>query len=189
MLPNVGRCDHAYAHYITDILPQLVTTKDATHDNSIVVFLKDTTMVHIHQGLDFHRNNLKSLAQIASSVNGFACGLGLAEGSEMSAYHDVKTLLRQQMRGYDKGEQDYKNGESVPFLSQYKTLGDFYKALNFSPPPYSLVQECYGGIFAARNKNILQQDMTLWRTLRKTLVSSQIIIIILARWKMPVRLC
>ncbi len=91
----------------------------------------------------------------------------------MSAYHDVKTLLEQEMKGYDKGEQDYKNGDGVPFLSRYKTLGDFYKALNFSPPPYSLVQVCYGGIFAARSKNVLQQDMTLWRTLRKTLVSSQ----------------
>ncbi len=175
VLPNVGRCDHAYAYYITDILPQLVTSKDATHDNSIVVFLKDTTMVHIHQSsiANFHLNNLESLARIASSVNGFACGLGIAAGSDMSAYHDVKTLLRQQLRGYDKGEQDYENGDGVPFLSKYKTLGDFYKALNYSPSPYSLVQECYGGIFAVRTTNILQQDMAMWRTLRKSLVSSQ----------------
>lgn len=173
VLPNVGRCDHAYAHYITDILPQLVTSQDTTQDNSITVFLKDTTMVPIHQSniTNFHRNDLKSLAQIASSMNGFVCGLGLAEGSEMSAYHDVKTLLQQKLSGYNKGEQDYKNGETVPFLSKYKTLGDFYKALNFSPSPYSLVQECYGGIFAVRTKNILQQDMAMWRTLRKTLVS------------------
>lgn len=59
----------------------------------------------------------------------------------------------------------------MPFLSKYKTLGDFYKALNFSTTHYSLVQECYGGIFAVRTKNILQQDMAMWRTLRKTLVS------------------
>jgi len=174
VLPNVGRCDHAYAHYITDILPQLVTSKDATHDNSIVVFLKDTTTSrNIHQGLEFRHTNLKSLARIASSVNGFACGLGLAEESEMSAYHDVKTLVGQKIEAYDKGEQDYKNGDGVPFLSKYKTLGDFYEALNFSPSLYSLVQQCHGGIFAARTKNILQQDMAMWRTLRKSLVSSQ----------------
>lgn len=60
-------------------------------------------MAPIHQKklvASIHRNDLKSLAQIASSVNGFACGLGIAEGSEMSAYHDVKTLLQQQLRSY-----------------------------------------------------------------------------------------
>ncbi len=174
VLPNVGRCDHAYAHYITNILPQLVTTKNATHDNSIVVFLKDTTMIDIHQSTisKFRRTSLKSLARIASSVNGFACGLDIVQGSEMSAYHDVKTLREQQLGGYNKGELDYKKGDGVSFQSKFKTLGDFQEALNFPPPhSLSLVQQCYGGIFAVRTKNIFQQDMNLWRILRKTLVS------------------
>jgi hypothetical protein len=38
-LPNVGRCDHTYAYYIANLLPQLVP--DVKKSNSIVVFLKD----------------------------------------------------------------------------------------------------------------------------------------------------
>ena len=34
VLPNVGRCDHTYAYYITRVLPKMVTPGD---DNAIVV--------------------------------------------------------------------------------------------------------------------------------------------------------
>ena len=38
-MPNVGRCDHTYAHYITTIMDQKV--KKGEESDSIVVFLKD----------------------------------------------------------------------------------------------------------------------------------------------------
>lgn len=124
-----------------------------------------------NQNIRFSKIDLKLLARIASSVNGFACGLDIVKGSSLSAYHDVKTLLEQKKTSYAKGDRDYKTGDGVTFLSEYKTLGDFYRALNFFPPSYSLVQQCYGGIFAARTENIFQHNMTLWGTLQKALVS------------------
>lgn len=124
-----------------------------------------------NQNIRFSKIDLKLLARIASSVNGFACGLDIVKGSSLSAYHDVKTLLEQKKTSYAKGDRDYKTGDDVTFLSEYKTLGDFYRALNFFPPSYSLVQQCYGGIFAARTENIFQHNMTLWGTLQKALVS------------------
>ena len=39
VLPNIGRCDHSYAYYITSVLDQKMT-EDNT-DNAIVFFLKD----------------------------------------------------------------------------------------------------------------------------------------------------
>ena len=41
---NVGRNDHSFAHYITSILPEIVSP----NDKSIVVFLKDSMTDSIH---------------------------------------------------------------------------------------------------------------------------------------------
>eukprot|EP00985_Skeletonema_marinoi_P010388 scaffold4881_cov201-Skeletonema_marinoi.AAC.5 len=175
VIPNVGRCDHAFAYYITEILPQLITktATTTTYDNSIIVFLKDTTMERIHQnrvaGGRLRHIDLKSLVRIASSVNGFACGLDLGGGNgKQSAYHDASTLYKQEMTAYEKGEKDYKNGDVVPFRSNYDTFGDFYKALNATSPS-DLVQVCYGGVFATSTEHIFKQDMNVWRTLEKAL--------------------
>lgn len=82
-LENVGRCDHTYAYYIANILPQLEKS-----DDSIVVFVKDSIADKIHQGPIFRRLDLRSMIRLASSDNGFACGIGIVDGG-FSAYHDV----------------------------------------------------------------------------------------------------
>jgi hypothetical protein len=170
VVPNVGREGHAFAYYITDILPKLVTAT-ADHDNSIVLFLKDTTMGKVHQGNGLRRSDLKSLIRTASSVNGFACGLVHGRGSKMSAYHDVKTLHQLMIKSYKKGNQDYNNTDRVPFLSPtYNTLGDFYDALNATSNS-DLVQVCYGGVFAASTERIFEQGMNVWEKLKESLVS------------------
>lgn len=180
VLPNVGRCDHAYAYYITSILPTLVTSTD--DDNSVVVFLKDTLTSKIHQNFGkgrsiltdmyksetsyFYRNDLKSLVRVASSTNGFSCGLSNAV---VSTYHDLDTLLHFNLNHYEKGEDEYKtNRDGITFLSEYKNLGEFYSALNIKPSQ-DLVQVCYGGIFSASSKNILKQDMGVWKKLESLL--------------------
>lgn len=168
VIPNVGREGHAYAYYITDILPKLVT---GTTDNSIVLFLKDTTMGKVHQGNGLRRADLKSLIQIASSANGFACGLVYDQGSKMSVYHDVKTLHQLRIKSYGKGNRDYDTGDVVPFLSPtYNTFGDFYGALNATSNS-DLVQVCYGGTFVASTERIFEQGMNVWRKLKEALVS------------------
>lgn len=181
VLPNVGRCDHAYAYYITSILPTLVTS--TYDDNSVVVFLKDTLTSKIHQSFGkgrsiltdmyksetsyFYRNDLKSLVRVASSSNGFSCGLSNAV---VSTYHDLDTLLNFNLNHYEKGEDEYKTKrDGITFLSEYKNLGEFYSALNIKPSQ-DLVQVCYGGIFSASSKNILKQDMIVWKKLESLLM-------------------
>jgi hypothetical protein len=63
VLPNVGRCDHSYAHFITTILPKLAISKN---DNSIVVFLKDTTMEEFEENGTFmcHSSHIGSQTYI-----------------------------------------------------------------------------------------------------------------------------
>ena len=64
VLPNIGRCDHTYAYFITTIFPSYL--KD---DNSIVVFMKDTSTDEFEHKI-FPRTEPKSLVHIASSSNG-----------------------------------------------------------------------------------------------------------------------
>jgi len=181
VLPNVGRCDHAYAYYITSILPTLVTS--TYDDNSVVVFLKDTLTIKIHQSFGkgrsiltdmyksetsyFYRNDLKSLVRVASSSNGFSCGLS---NDVVSTYHDLDTLLNFNLNHYENGEDEYKTKrDGITFLSEYKNLGEFYSALNIKTSQ-DLVQVCYGGIFSASSKNILKQDMIVWKKLESLLM-------------------
>jgi len=164
VIPNVGRNDHAYAYYITSILPKL-----STNDDSIVVFLKDTMMQKIFQGRQFHRTDLNSLVQLASSSNGFGCGLIIVDKS-WSVYHDKNTLFTFALKAYEKGVNDYHTGDKVSFQSdKYSNVGDFYTSLNANSLP-ALVQVCYGGMFAASIANIFKHDAHVWKAMEKSLL-------------------
>ena len=71
-LPNVGRCDHTYAFYISYVLDGVIERHGSEKD-SIIVFLKDDMRrANYHQGkggwLKFKR-----MVILASSKDGFAC--------------------------------------------------------------------------------------------------------------------
>jgi len=167
VLPNVGRNDHTFAYYITSILPKL-----STDDDAIVVFLKDTMMQMVFQGGEYRRTDLDSMIHLASSSNGFACGLNIiGEETWISAYHDKDTLFKFNMKdGYKKGDQDYHDtAVSVPFHSnKYSKLGDFFNSLNAKPFP-AIVQVCYGGMFAASAANIFKQGAHVWSVVESSL--------------------
>ena len=72
-------------------------------------------MERIHQ-FKLEKIDLKSMVQIASSSNGFSCGLALVKGSPVTAYHDKATLFSFKKESYKKGNIDYANNEDdVPF--------------------------------------------------------------------------
>jgi len=164
VLPNVGRNDHAFAYYITSILPHL-----PTNDSSVVVFLKDTMMQRVRMGSQFCRTDLKSMVQLSSSSNGFACGISIVEKS-WSVYHDKDTLFSFALKEYQKGINDYHTGDGVPFQSEtVSSVGDFYTSLDANPLP-ALVQVCYQGMFAASTANIFKQDAHVWKAMEKSLL-------------------
>lgn len=98
ILPNIGRCDHSFAHYITSVLPQKL--KGDTSD-AIVAFLKDN-LDRYPSG--FSRSNFTSMVRIASSSNGFACGL---VPDSISAFHDKKALFGFQIEEYQNNSRGY----------------------------------------------------------------------------------
>jgi len=176
VLPNVGRCDHTYAHYITTILDQKVE-EQATHGHghgyekdSIVVFLKDNLILHQQTG---QRNKFESMVRLASSSNGFACGVLpnsiQVDGDKffVSAYHEVKNLFEFTLDRYINTK--YTQGDRVPFKSVYRNVGALYDSLGAGPLPAEVVQVCYGGIFAASVPNIKNVDGPVWEKVEQML--------------------
>ena len=179
VLPNVGRCDHTYAHYITTILDQKVVEQQAAHGHghghghekdSIVVFLKDNHILHQGTG---KWNNFESMVRLASTSNGFACGvlptsiLVRKKIFFISAYHEVKTLFEFTLGGYRNGK--YTQSDREPFESVYRNIGALYDSLGAGPLPAEVVQVCYGGIFAASVPNIKNIDGPVWEKVEQIL--------------------
>ena len=164
-LPNVGRCDHSYAYYIANILRH--NTVQGGKD-SIVVFLKDD-MTDLHQLGAWA--TFESMVRIASSTNGFSCGVDVSTGKvgtdSASAYHDVAALSRFAMGSYNRNK--YKRKDSVEFKSKYANLGEFYESVIEDAPSPKLAQVCYGGIFAASLKSIEAVDMQTWKRIEASL--------------------
>uniref|UniRef100_A0A7S3QHC4 Uncharacterized protein n=1 Tax=Chaetoceros debilis TaxID=122233 RepID=A0A7S3QHC4_9STRA len=174
-LPNVGRCDHTYAYYINNILDEKV--KKGEENDSIVFFLKDDmSSKNMHQGSAW--NKFDSMVQLASSDNGFACGVppwdsayhNYEESCSCSAYHDPN-LLTFTIEEYDRNIKGYDDN-GVDFMSEnYPNLGSFYNHLDSEKalPMPKLVQVCYGGIFAASVNNLKRTDDSIWKMAEESL--------------------
>ena len=171
VLPNVGRCDHTYAYYISTVLDQKI--KEGEEDNSVVFFLKDDISANnLHQSGKW--NSFKSMLGLASSTNGFGCGIlpgstkfGL-DRFALSAYHEYSTLFDFSMQNYSRNIKGYTT-DGVVFQSEYETLGSWVKMLGSLNPMNEIVQICYGGVFAASVSNIKKQNSSVWKNIEKSL--------------------
>lgn len=170
ILPNIGRCDHSYAYYITTVLSQKVETEK--EENAVVVFLKDDiSRNNFHQSGS--RNDFGSLVGLASSENGFGCGIipGYVDFNQerffLSSYHDIEELFDFSMDVYDRNIKGYAT-DGVEFKSEHETLGSWYGSLGASVPP-DIAPVCYGGAFAASVSNIKRRDMSTWKAVERSL--------------------
>ncbi len=165
-MPNVGRCDHTYAHYITTIMDQKV--KKGEESNSIVFFLKDDI-----SGSNMHINGMWSQFELmlhtASSENGFACGSILEEW--LSAYADVKELFGYKLYEYFNYRHTAKGYDTtnIEFRGNYTDVGSFYNKIPGIESPPEIVQVCYGGAFAASVSSIKKRDLAFWKYIEKVL--------------------
>jgi len=159
--PNVGRCDHSYAKYITTFLDPIV---DDSNKPSIVLFLKDSMATADPSMQRGHWNTFEGLIR-AASYNGFSCGVIPSgyhfSGLKLSIYHQTKDLTAFSSVGYDHSV--YMDDGAI-FKSPYENLGSFYNHVSRSKPLPELVQVCYGGIFAASLSNIRKVDNSVWKS-------------------------
>ena len=178
VLPNVGRCDHSYAHYITTILDEKIKISKSSNGNgdeeknSVVLFLKDNmSPENMHQGDQMEKswNDLESMLRVSFSENGFSCGIVISKSSHRSAYHNLSRLFKFKMKVYKSNKKVYSEyGDEVPFEYNIMNLGSFMKILDPGLLP-ELVQVCYGGVFAASLSNIRKIKSSTWETAEKIL--------------------
>lgn len=168
-LPNVGRCDHSYAYYISNVLDKI--HGDENTKNLIIFFLKDDMSgTNIHQRGSWV--NFETMLRIASSINGFACGMNENIASQFnddsfSAFHDRDSLFGFHIEKYDRNIKGYRNN-SVHFKSNFSDFGSFFGSLDLRLNP-ELIQVCYGGVFAASFTNIQKVSKSIWKKIETTL--------------------
>ena len=134
-LPNYGRCDHSYAHWMIHMKEE-----DAT-DNHIVLFLKASRETETnrgnHPGMNYR--SFEDMLRIAMA-NGFSCGY-----SQKNIYfHDT-------IRMRDFALEEYKEAEDIK--SPYVDMGHYLDAMNVELPT-PICPVCYGGNFAAKASQI-----------------------------------
>ena len=129
-ITNVGGCDHTYAYFITEILPQEVRVGSsvAKQRESIVVFIKDTIMYN-NKRLEEYRS-LETMVRLASSSNGFGC-YG-SPPKHASAYHDTTKLSQFRIGRYKRLSKGYSPNGNLTFKSSYFNLGAYWLAINLT---------------------------------------------------------
>jgi len=143
-LPNVGRCDHTYAHHI---LSHVCGKRQAT--SGMVLFMKDTARVH-QQAYESGFNNMIATS---SGTSGFGCGLIPATISykafpyeDLGIWHDRDTLRTFRMAKYDNGV--YADHSRV-FSSSFKDFGSWLDHVG-AELPHGPIPVCYGGSFVVK---------------------------------------
>jgi len=179
-LPNVGRCDHTYAHwmnhYAYTTTPLLSLPSDEAggdgDEEEIIVFLKDSDMRYAWGDRTF--GDLLSLAL----VNGFSC---MKMTYTPSILHQSDIL-----RGFEfKGEHVRRHDSNIETTTAeiasfqttaYKNLGEWVEKLDLplqnnitTNSRSSIVPVCYGGTFAARKSQILRKPKKTWEAMENSL--------------------
>lgn len=173
-MPNVGRCDHSYARYINSILDTKLSNDNDDGSSSIVMFLKDDRSdQNLHQKARW--NNYKTMIQVASSSNGFSCGLvhdktlGMRNAwVDISAYYMTSKLMEFSQKQYTR-RADMYGGDRIEFKSKWSNLGSFYHDVLNANPSSDVVQVCFGGTFAVFVPNIKNVDAAVWRAAENAL--------------------
>jgi hypothetical protein len=167
-MPNVGRCDHTYAHYITTIMDQKV--KKGEESDSIVVFLKDDMSPANIKKINMEWSQLDAMVRTASSENGFACG-SFSLNNKISAYAYRNQLFKFTIKSYNPKLHAAKgyNSTGSEFRGKYINVGDFYRSIPGHQRPPKFVQTCFGGVFAASVPSIKKRDMDFWAHIERVL--------------------
>mmetsp|Transcript_861 Transcript_861/g.1341 ORF Transcript_861/g.1341 Transcript_861/m.1341 type:complete len:442 (-) Transcript_861:201-1526(-) len=164
-LPNVGRCDHTYANWIQEHYASIAKETDG---NDIVMFLKDHAR--------YRRKYLPiDLLFSQTTRSGFACVTKPICDCDKKCLNGFHVPTMQHKRDYllDFSLNEYKRvdrDENSVFLSdEYKSLKKWNEKMGFVIPQSETMPVCYGGIFAAQKKQVLNQSEESWKKMEMSL--------------------
>jgi len=138
-LPNYGRCDHSYAHFMTNM------KEEDNTDNHYVLFLKASR--RIHQG-GMTPRSLHDMIRIASH-HGFSCELKHAENL-LSHYHFTSQVTTYAITHYRR----------QMIKSPYENMGSWLDNLEIDMPT-PIMPVCYGGVFVVKASQIFNKTNEL----------------------------
>lgn len=150
-LPNVGRCDHSYAHWMEENVGSVA----GPTVSELVVFMKDKDNKYRELN-NARRRSLIHMGTLAAEL-GFACGEFSVRpisgpNSFPSSYHHFDTLKKFQLSSY--GRENTVAIEDSGFKSSHANLGEWIEQLGFQVLPEEVVQVCYGGVFVTTREQI-----------------------------------
>jgi hypothetical protein len=193
-LPNVGRCDHTYAHFIAEM----------KLTEGVVLFLKDTRHVYwqhkiknvsavqntnfnkldrfkseddkkstradeSYEGLAFV-NDYGDMIHKAQTPTQFSCRQYInSEKTGIANAVITKILLTWSRDQYAETQKMYSLDpkDETPF-SIHANMLQWVNEMNISIPR-PLTSVCYGGVFAVSVKRLLEIDKQIWRNLQSSL--------------------
>ncbi|KAH8047230.1 hypothetical protein JL722_13214 [Aureococcus anophagefferens] len=165
-LPNVGRCDHAYAHHVRRRRKRL---------RRLVFFLKDSSL---HGSRADFRHLSVPACDMARAAARERAGLRLRpRPTSAAAYHDTEVLLdfghvaehhhAWEQRGATNATAPYfKHANVRAFLDAEPAVE---AALRLGPVAPCVAPVCYGGTFAAARDRILDVPEKAWAALERAL--------------------
>ena len=166
-LPNVGRCDHTYATWIIDQYNSVTMDENG---NDIVFFLKDN---------DYHVENYYTFEEVFSSAVeiGFGClekPVCDCDNEQCNIKKDIPLMLHDQkklntfsMNTHNRLDRD--KSKQVFKTKQYRRLKDWKEAMKFVIPHSEAIPVCYGGMFASKRKQFLNQPKQVWENVAQSL--------------------
>jgi hypothetical protein len=170
-LPNVGRCDHTYAHWMKNYFP-LELNFSVTEDEGIIVFMKDND--HQRDKGMWGNRTFRELLGLAAT-NGFGCMVPshamhkrLPPNTSVFFQYDILRTFYFVDDAHVRESRDTVKGFKD---TRYRNIGEWIDGLNLSPiaVTQNLVPVCIGGVFAVTSNQINRQPKVAWESIEKSL--------------------
>jgi len=158
---NVGRCDHSFAYWIKNNIPDINEERDG---KDLVLFMKDNDRL-VRVSRTFHE------AFAIASSTGFTC-FRRPNGNDWSHKRFIPLSLHRKSRLdlFQIKDYDRTGDESNPnFAAKYRNLGEYREAIGIKYPDSALVPVCYGGMFMTQKRGLLKHPASVWTHLTSSL--------------------
>ena len=163
-LPNVGRCDHSYAHWIVNNFARVekeirTLSKDDVRED-LIFFIKDNKY-----RIDTYTPFPDVLATAIDA--GFGCVQKIATThSHLPLELHYKPFIENfSIPGYARVARD----DNFIFKSNFNNLGEWSDAIGLIFPDSEYINVCYGGNFLVQKGGILSQSLDAWTNMELSL--------------------